>query len=212
MMKLYGTEPLFIFDLHDPSNAPVRGYHDNALAYWPIYPQFLRDLFIRAFTDGIRDAQSGRVRETEWKSALVRLRDVILYCSHCGAENFYDPDMHPTPGSKGGTCWSSSCKREIRLPMQIRLGNTGVMLNGDTNLFPHHTDNTRLYDFTAPTAQVTQRPTDPNVWGLKNLSAIKWVMTTATGTMRDVEPGRSVTLALGTKIQFGNVEGEILAT
>jgi len=27
--------------------------------------------------------------------------------------------------------------------------------------------------------------------------------------MRDVEPGRSVTLAVGTKINFGKVEGEI---
>ena len=60
MTKLYGTDPLFIFDPCDRSNEPVPGYHDNAIAFWPIYPEFLRALFTRAFTDGIRDPQNGR--------------------------------------------------------------------------------------------------------------------------------------------------------
>src|SRR5262245_59343233 len=60
MTKLYGTEPVFIFDPNDRSNEPVPGYHDNAIAFWPIYPAFLRDLFIKSFTDGIRDPQNGR--------------------------------------------------------------------------------------------------------------------------------------------------------
>ena len=49
----------------------------------------------------------------------------------------------------------------------------------------------------------------PIVWGLKNLSPVKWVMTAPDGTIRDVEPGRSVTLAAGVKVNFGPVEGEI---
>src|SRR6185503_16695337 len=69
MTKLYGTEPVFIFDPKDNSNEPVPGYHDNALAFWPIYPQFVRNLFTHAFTDGIRDPQNGRVRESEWRAA-----------------------------------------------------------------------------------------------------------------------------------------------
>ncbi len=71
MKKLYGTQPLFIFDPHDHSNEPVRGYQDNPLISWPIYPQFLRDLFTRAFTDGLRDPDNGRVRENEWRAALL---------------------------------------------------------------------------------------------------------------------------------------------
>jgi len=55
MIKLYGTEPLFIFDPHDHSNAPVSGYHDNTLFFWSLYPQFLRDRFIQAFTEGLKD-------------------------------------------------------------------------------------------------------------------------------------------------------------
>jgi serine/threonine protein kinase len=54
MTKIYGKEPIFIFDPNDDSNRPVPGIHDNALAFWRIYPQFLRDIFIRAFTIGIK--------------------------------------------------------------------------------------------------------------------------------------------------------------
>ena len=38
MNKLYGSSPCFIFDLGDNSNAPVAGYQDNTLIFWPIYP------------------------------------------------------------------------------------------------------------------------------------------------------------------------------
>ena len=83
------------------------------------------------------------------------------------------------------------------------------MLNRDTQLFPHHVEDHKLYDFSQPVAAVTQHPTDSRIWGLKNVSGEKWVITTSDGKMRDVEPGRSVTLAVGTKINFGKVEGEI---
>ena len=64
MNRLYGTEPCFIFDPADAGNRPLPGLHDNALAHWPIYPQFLRDLFTQAFTAGLHDAAE-RVRTVE---------------------------------------------------------------------------------------------------------------------------------------------------
>ena len=62
------------------------GLQDNPLAYWPLYPQFVRDLFTRAFTDGLTDPINGRVRESEWRSALLQLADSIMYCGGCGAD------------------------------------------------------------------------------------------------------------------------------
>ncbi len=208
MTKLYGTEPVFIFDPDDDSNRPVRPHHDNALEFWPIYPQFLRDLFIKAFTDGIRDPQNGRVRESEWRAAMVRLRDSIVYCADCGAENFYDIDALKASGGRPGSCWA--CGREIRLPPRIRLGKKIVMLNHDTQLFLYHVSEA-MYDFSQPIAEVTQHPKDPSIWGLKNLSGEKWVITTADGSMKDVDPGRNVRLAADTTINFGKVEGTIRA-
>lgn len=138
---------------------------------------------------------------------MVRLRDSIVYCAHCAMENFYDADALKASGGKPGACWS--CKKELRLPPRIRIGKNIVMLNHDTQLFPHHIDDQKMYDFSQPVAAVTQHPTHPSIWGFKNLSVEKWVSTTAAGTIKDVEPGRNVTLAVGTRINFGKTEGEI---
>jgi eukaryotic-like serine/threonine-protein kinase len=206
MNKLYGTEPLFIFDPVNTSNAPVPGIHDNALAFWRIYPQFLCDIFTRAFTKGLQNPHN-RVRESEWRAAMVRLRDAIIYCSYCSLENFYDADKLKATGGNPGLCWS--CAAQLTLPPRIRIGKHVVMLNYDTQLFPHHIEEGRLYDFSHPVAAVTQHPTDKSRWGLKNLSQEKWVSTGTDGKVIDIASGRSISLSIGTKIQFGETEGEI---
>jgi eukaryotic-like serine/threonine-protein kinase len=208
MNMLYGSGATFIFDPQDLSNEPMPGYHDNALMFWPIYPQFLRDLFTKAFTNGIKDCQNGRVRESEWRGAMIRLRDSIVYCPHCGQENFYDPDVLKQTDGKMTPCCAPDCKKDIRLPPRIRIDKNIVMLNHDTKLFPHHI-NDPLFDFSAPIAEVSRHPTDPNLWGIKNLSNEKWVCTNIAGELKEVEPGRSIPMAEGTKINFGRAEGEI---
>jgi len=205
MTRLYGHDPLFIFDPVDDSNRPVPGLHDNALAFWPLYPAFLRELFTRAFTEGIRDPKHGRVRESEWRAAMVQLRDSIVYCHACAAECFYDAAALRMTGS-GPTCWS--CDATVQLPARIRVGRSVVMLNHDGALFPHHLDDTRRYDFSLPAAAVARHPVRPELWGLKNLSGEKWVVVRA-GAISEVPPGKSVALAVGTRIHFGRTEGEI---
>ena len=204
MTELYGTRPVFIFDPADESNRPVKGYHDNAIASWPIYPQFLRDLFCKAFVAGIRDPAHGRVREGEWRAAMVQLRDSIVYCQGCGAESFYERDWAAT----GARCWS--CGAAIRLPFRIRIGRAVVMLNHDTRLYPHHVDDQRLYDFSLSIAAVSRHPKDPDTWGLTNTSGEPWSYQ-APGDPSPVEvpPGRSVTLVSGGRINFGKAAGEI---
>jgi serine/threonine protein kinase len=207
MIKLYGEEAVFIFDPDDHSNEPVQGYHDNALQFWPIYPESLRKLFIKAFTDGLKDPIHGRVREGEWRSAMVRLRDSIIYCGQCAAENFYDGAILRAQAGKLPVCWN--CKKDVQLPYRIKLGSKVVMLNRDTELFPHHLDEILMYDFSRALASVSRHPTDPNIWGLKNLSNEKWVSTNKDGVVSEVEPGRSVRLDVGLRIQFGKTEGEV---
>jgi MFS family permease len=58
-------------------------------------------------------------------------------------------------------------------------------------------------------AEVVRHPEEPGVLGLKNLSQRPWVATGAQGGRRPVEPGRSVRLAAGTRIDFGALEGEV---
>jgi DNA-binding helix-hairpin-helix protein with protein kinase domain len=206
MTRLYGTEPVFIFDPVDRSNGPVSGYHDNAPTFWSIYPEFLKNLFITSFTEGVRDPDHGRVRESVWRSALSRLRDSIFYCK-CGAENFYDAEKLHAMGGIPGSCWKCSCP--LKLPPRMRIGSNVVMLNHDSRLFRHHVELGKSLDFTVPVAEVSRHPVDLNKWGLKNLTDRCWTATLPDGTIRSVGPSRSVALAIGTRLHFGSADGEI---
>lgn len=205
MVKLYGKDPIFIFDPKNVSNRPVPGIHDNALIFWNIYPQFLKDQFVQAFTRGLHDPDH-RVMETIWRMTMVQLRDVIYYCS-CGAENFYDVEKLKKTGGKPGECWR--CNKSLQLPPRIRIGKNVVMLNHNTKLYPHHIQPGKSFDFSSPVAEVNQNPKNPSIWGLKNLTKDNWGITLPDGTLKDVNPERSITLTVGTKINFGKAEGEI---
>lgn len=209
MTKLYGDNPVFIFDPADTSNRPVPGAHDNALVFWDLYPQFLRDRFTEAFTKGIRDSKNGRIRESVWTQSMMRLWESIILCGHCGAENFYDAERLAAQGNASNGCWS--CQRPLSLPFRIRLEDKSVvMLNHDSVLLPHHVNPSMPMKMGAPpAAQVTKHPSDPNIWGLRNCTQQKWVWALPDGTIRDVPPGKSVTLASGNKIHFGPTTGEI---
>ena len=207
--KLFGTEPLFIFDPQDHSNAAVGTDIDpmgesgaNALAYWPTYPQFLRDTFTRAFTRGLMDPDE-RVLEGEWRRVLSRMQDGLFACSQCGQENFFDPAVAPNR-----PC--SSCQKMLRLPMRLKLAKTEVTLTQSRRLFSHHLNEKQDYEFIQPVAEVVPHPTNPSIWGLKNLTAQNWVITTTDGQTKDVEPNRSVPLAHGTRILFANSTAEMV--
>jgi len=202
MQLLYGQEPVFIFDPHDRSNAPVKGFHDNAFVFWPLYPQFLRDLFTRVFTEGIREPQQ-RVRENEWRNAMIRLRDSIYPCAWCGRENFY--------GGPGVCAW---CRKPLANPMRLRLAKDmePVLCTG-AQLYAYHLENSRsLGDvtFKDPVAEVVRHPINPNFLGLRNLSTASWAATLRDGSMRQVEPGKSVTISAGLRVNFGGREGLVL--
>lgn len=209
MTLIYGKEPVFIFDPEDDSNRPVPGYHDNALEFWPIYPQFLRDLFTRSFTDGIRDPNNGRVMEGEWRSAMIRLRDSIVYCPNCSSENFYDDAYAKTNGGKLKPCWH--CRRDVPIPFRLEIGKNVIMLNHDTVLYPHHIDDNRAFDFSEEVGKVVRHPKLEGVWGLRNLTNSNWVCIGTDGVTIDIAPNKAVTLKPGIRIEFGNTEGIIRA-
>jgi hypothetical protein len=91
------------------------------------------------------------------------------------------------------------------------IGKSVVMLNHDAKIFPHHLDEQARFDFTHPCAEMTRHPTDPNIWGIKNLSGESWSAVAPDSTVREVPPGRSLPLLVGSRIYFGRVEGQILA-
>lgn len=209
---LFGKDPVFIFNPTNRSNAavgldvdPTGEAGGMALKFWGMYPAAFRNAFVTAFTEGLKDPDA-RVTEREWLEALSGLRNAVFQCS-CGSANFYDAEVLRSSGAYAKRCWK--CGREPKLPFRLQIGRSTIMLNADTTLTPHHIGNGETFDFSTAIAEVVKHPTDPNIWGLRNLSDKKWVATLPNGNLRDVEPGRSVPLATRTKINFGSVEGEI---
>jgi serine/threonine protein kinase len=211
--KLYGKEPLFIFDPNDRSNEAVDGKVDplreagaNALQTWRFFPVYYRDCVMKAFTKGLRDPDA-RVTEGEWLAVLSRLRDSIFLCA-CGAENFYDRSATKISGGRPAPCWS--CRKTPQLPFRIRISKSVVMLNFDSKLYRHHLDDQHELDYNQVVAEVVPHPTKPGIWGLRNCTQERWVATIPPGAaLKDVEPGKSVPLASNTRVNFGRVEGEI---
>ncbi|KRH96501.1 YfaP family protein [Cylindrospermopsis sp. CR12] len=58
-------------------------------------------------------------------------------------------------------------------------------------------------------ARVNTNPKDPSILGLQNCSHRAWNITLADGEQKQIESGRSIKLATGTKIKFGSIEGQI---
>ena len=203
--RLCALRPLFVFDPKDDSNRPLSGLHDAVLNFWAIYPQSLRDLFTRSFTSGLNDPDA-RVMENEWRREMCRLRDSILYCPHCGAENFFDIDL-VRQNLELRACWA--CSGRVAAPPRIRVGSAGrelahlVMLRPGAQLFPHHLESDP-YNFVAPLAEVTGAPLS-----LRNLSGRTWSCRSAGGQLSQVPPGTALALRNGCSIHFGGSEGVV---
>ena len=199
---LYGTHPVFIFDPNNAENRPVPGWHDNAIIYWDLYPQFLKDKFIVAFSDGIGNV-SKRIFEKEWKDISIRLLDSILICPNCGAEVFLDEAK--SASGKEHICWG--CQKKVIIPPSIRIGKNKILLSPKTKLKSHHIN--LDYDLINCVASVSQNPNNPAQWGLKNESNDTWTYIKADGSQVLVPPGKNAAIVSGNKINFGKVIGEI---
>jgi len=199
-VKLYGMEPVFIFDPVDKSNKALKGVHDNAIIFWSLYPEYFKKLFVKAFTDGMTNPNR-RVQEVEWQRAFIQMLNNIMVCPECGAENFYNEVKEKQMVSH--VCWG--CDKTLSVPVSICIGKNKVLLNSDTKIMEHHLKDN--YNMSKVVATVVQNPKNPNIWGLRNETNDVWVYVRPDNTQTTLPGGRSATIAKGCKIKFGQVEG-----
>lgn len=199
-LLLFGEHPIFVFDPDDTSNRPAPGVHDAVVANWRIYPASLQAMFVRAFSEGLRDPRNGRVRESQWRAELVRCRDLLRPCGRCGAMNFFDRSRSEP------TCWN--CSNPLAPPLCLVFPDATVVLNEGTEITAHHVGLAR-YDFDDVIGRVARHPHRPDAWGLKNVSDRPWTVRTADGETRSIDPGRSVGLLRGISVHFGSVAARL---
>jgi DNA-binding helix-hairpin-helix protein with protein kinase domain len=216
LRRLLANEPLFILDPGDRGNRPLPRAHDpqgesgtNVLEWWPLYPRYIHELFMRAFTDGIANGQGGRVQEGEWMTALARLRDSLSPCPHCGGENSFHVSVDREDGKPPRPCWR--CARPLPRPLHLVTRRSLVVLTSGRSLYGHHLDKAARFDFTKPLATVEAHPGDAGKLGLRNLSATAWTVTKEDGRERSVEPGHLFPLLPGRAVDFGTMPATVHA-
>jgi serine/threonine protein kinase len=202
MLKIYGTNPVFIYDPDNDSNRPVAGYQQNAIEYWRLYPQYIKDLFIQSFTTGL-NTPAKRVTENQWLDALAKLMSGIVVCPNCGSENFFDE----VKGKDGHSCWR--CNSKIKIGSQIVIGKGNkqirIPINSETKIYSHHINGD--YDMNTVVGEVVANPKDPTKWGLRNKTNTNWTYIKADGSQIAVANEKAATIAKNVTIDFGSTTG-----
>nr|WP_278259792.1 FHA domain-containing protein [Nocardioides convexus] len=181
LMTHFGTDPLFCMHPTRSDNRPAQIVQQ----YWKIYPQFVRDLFVQAFVEGL-DQPGARVTEGQWIKALDRLRDGMLACPACGTTNFW------APGAESVTCWQDGT--EFRPPYLLDLGRRTIAVGPQSTIRSDHL--TSGIDQPTVLARVRQHPEAKDRWGLHNASDFSWPVAYPGGQSfllqpdRTIEPGR----------------------
>jgi len=183
--RLYGEDPVFIFDPRDPRNRPDPIEHAAALITWPIYPERLKALFEQTFCSGLHQPNR-RALTGQWMHAIAQCLDQRMLCPHCQQENF------PEPGTPG-RCWA--CGRALPAAVLLQTPVAQVAAAADNSLHPHHFDPLLSHDLHHPLAEVVAHPTDPAILGLSNRSDAPWSADLNDGQRVTVPPGKTCNLS-----------------
>lgn len=202
--KLYGTDPVFLYDPSDTRNRPVPDEQQTVVATWAALPPILRDLFVETFTKGLHQP-ARRAREGQWRDALSEVLDTICVCADCGRQNLTEPEG-PAPA-----CWG--CGRRLTLPPRLQLTTgTGAVhsrprslrLGAQARIYAHHLSvEAERHDFTAVVAEVTEHPRQRGRFGISNRTGDRWTARRSDGSVHEVEPGRTIAISTGLQIEFG---------
>jgi len=204
--KIYAEKPVFIFNPHNKENYPNDPEYTNVHIRWRVCPPMLKNLFIKAFVDGINEPPK-RPTELEWSDCFIKMIDNIIECPSCKASIVWDS------GISKFICWNKKCGKDVPIPPRLILktqkGVLSFILKKDTVISKYY-EKGSIDDLDQIIAKVVQNPQNPSVWGLRNLTETTWQATMPDGKIQDVPPQRAVPLVPGTKFTMGSIgKGEI---
>lgn len=201
--KFYGSDPVFVWDPTNDSNRPVRGVHTNEIKLWPLYPEFVRKTFEKAFSHEVMvgDDTTHRVIDKEWQEVFTALRDLMIKCN-CGSETFIDPSKQ--------TCQCINCGKSIERPLILKVKKYHVALTPSKKLYTCHVQYDSD-DFKEARGEVITSRNNPALLGLRNDSDNIWKAILPNGISKDYSNGQVIKLGKGIKINFGNGNvGEVI--
>ena len=201
--KFYGSDPVFVWDSTNDSNRPVRGVHTNEIKLWPLYPEFVRKTFEKAFSHEVMvgNDTTHRVIEKEWQEVFTTLSDLMVKCS-CGSETFIDPSKQ--------ACQCINCGKSIERPLILKVKKYHAALTPGKKLYACHVQYDSD-DFKEARGEVIASRNNPALLGLRNDSDNTWEAILPNGTSKGYPNGQVIKLGKGIKINFGNGNvGEVI--
>ncbi len=166
--KAYGDNPIFIFHPTDTSNRPDPILQKNPYILWEIYPQFIKDLFIQTFTDGILNVDR-RAREREWGKAFIKLNGMIFSCPNCGkTELIYDAGQMKNQGHL------DSCPKCHKIPKvpRMKINEYFLVCNDGRYIMELH-----INKLTESRRAVAQFKSIKNTLSIQNLTNGEFILT-----------------------------------
>lgn len=201
--RFYGSDPVFVWDSTNDSNRPVRGVHTNEIKLWPLYPEFVRKTFEKAFSHEVMvgNDTTHRVIEKEWQEVFTTLRDLMVKCS-CGSETFIDPSKQ--------ACQCINCGKSIERPLILKVKKYHAALTPGKKLYACHVQYDSD-DFKEARGEVIASRNNPALLGLRNDSDSTWEAILPNGTSKGYPNGQVIKLGKCIKINFGNGNvGEVI--
>lgn len=194
--KYYGSDPIFVWDSTNDANRPVRGVHTNEIKLWPLYPDFVRKTFEKAFSHEVMVGAdtTHRVIEKEWQEVFTSLRDLTIKCS-CGSETFVE--------STQPQCQCINCGKSIDRPIILKVKKYNVALVLGKKLYACHVQYDSD-DFRDSRGEVVSSRNNPALLGLRNDTDSTWEAILPNGTSKGYPKGQVIKLGKGMKINFGN--------
>ncbi len=195
MSKLYGTNPVFIFDPINTVNRPIKGLHDNAIIFWNLYPHKFKRAFIHSFTTGLKPSRVSRLSEAQWREILVFLTDSLITCE-CGVQNFYDVGLNYTPiRSK---CWN--CGQKFSLKPHLNVDRRMIMIEPLKKIWIQK-NRKSSYEIIG---EIQTHPDNKNIFGIVNKSDKNWNVKFKDGRQMSIKSGDAVNIQKIINIDFDN--------
>ena len=196
--KLYGSEVLFICDPDDKSNRPVKNIHPNVIARWGYMPDYIKDAFVKAFSQQAIKNPSRRLRELDWLKVLVRFRSDIVKCS-CGNEVFI---------KNASTTLCDGCRKPLEVTHVIKLPSYSITAAKGSRVYRCQLGICNADEALDAIALVVAKPDNPKAIGLKNMTKNTLKATTPSGKTKPVQPQEVIPFKTGITIEVydGKIE------
>ena len=196
----YGKDPVFVYDPNNDSNRPVAGVHNNVIALWNIYPDFIKEAFTLSFTYGIREPNA-RIIEKHWVHMLIQLKLDIIHCG-CGRTAF--SSTFEKKGEHALVCQNCG---EVTYILSVK--DYELPLNEGARLYRCLTERNND-DFETVTGVVIENRVKRGLFGIRNQSRKVWKAVFPDQSVREVGPGKTVPVWKELSIEFDDgVRGKI---